>query len=91
MTMQTRGRKMPGVRIAEPEVRWPAWSDRTGWIPKSVRMAISVKEKLRRPRMRGVVMPGMAAVFHRPALISPKSRGYNRACRRWLTVTCEQL
>jgi hypothetical protein len=76
---------MPGVRaLPEPEVRF-AGIERSGfWLDPQVRNAVygylAEEEKLPRAAyMRGIVMPGMANIMHRPAYDFTKSYGYNRA------------
>lgn len=80
-----RGWKMPGVRaLPEPDVRL-AGMERAGfWLDPQMRNAVygylAEEEKLPTAAyMRGVVMPGMAKVMHRPAYDFTKSYGYNRA------------
>ena len=82
---ETRRWKMPGVRaLPEPEVRL-AGMERAGfWLDPQIRNAVygylAEEDKLPRAAyMRGVVMPGMAKVMHRPAYDFTKSYGYNRA------------
>jgi hypothetical protein len=77
--------KMPGVRaLPEPEVRL-AGMERSGfWLDPQMRNAVygylAEEDKLPTAAyMRGVVMPGMAAVLHRPAYDFTRSYGYNRA------------
>jgi hypothetical protein len=80
-----RSWKMPGVRaLPEPDVRW-AGMERAGfWLDPQIRNAVygylAEEEKLPTAAyMRGVVMPGMAKVMHRPPYDFTKSYGFNRA------------
>lgn len=82
---EARNWNMPGVRaLPEPEVRW-AGLERAGfWLDPQMRNAVygylADGEKLPTAAyMRGVVMPGMARVMHRPPYDFTKSYGYNRA------------
>jgi hypothetical protein len=82
---EARGWTMPGVRVLpEPEVRL-AGMERSGfWLDPQMRNAVygylADEEKLPTAAyMRGVVMPGMAKVMHRPAYDFTRSYGYNRA------------
>ena len=77
--------KMPGVRVLpEPVVRL-AGMERSGfWLDPQMRNAVygylAEEDKLPTAAyMRGVVMPGMAAVLHRPPYDFTRSYGYNRA------------
>jgi hypothetical protein len=77
--------KMPGVRaLPEPEVRL-AGMERSGfWLDPQVRNAVygylADEDKLPTAAyMRGVVMPGMAAVLRRPAYDFTRPYNYNRA------------
>jgi len=77
--------KMPGVRaLPEPLVR-VAGMERAGfWLDPQVRNAVygylAEEDKLPTAAyMRGTVMPGMAAVLHRPPYDFTRSYGYNRA------------
>jgi hypothetical protein len=77
--------RMPGVRaLPEPELRL-AGMERSGfWLDPQVRNAIYgyLAEENKLPTaayMRAVVMPGMAAVLHRPAYDFTKPYSYNRA------------
>jgi hypothetical protein len=77
--------KMPGVRaLPEPQLRLAGMEQSALWLDPQVRNAVygylAEEEKLPTAAyMRGVVMPGMAAVLHRPAYDFTKSYGYNRA------------
>ncbi len=77
--------KMPGVRaLPEPEVRLAGMERSAFWLDPQVRNAVygylAEEDKLPTATyMRGVVMPGMAAVLHRPAYDFTRSYGYNRA------------
>lgn len=80
-----RGWKMPGVRaLPEPELRL-AGMERAGfWLDPQVRNAVygylAEEDKLPTAAyMRAVVMPGMAAVLHRPPYDFTKPYSYNRA------------
>jgi len=77
--------KMPGVRaLPEPLVRM-AGMERSGfWLDPQMRNAVygylAEEEKLPTAAyMRGVVLPGMAAVLHRPPYDFTRTYGYNRA------------
>jgi hypothetical protein len=80
-----RNWKMPGVRaLPEPEVRWAGMEHAGFWLDPQMRNAVygylAEEEKLPTAAyMRGVVMPGMARVMHRPPYDFTKSYGYNRA------------
>jgi cytochrome c553 len=80
-----RAWKMPGVRaLPEPEVRLAGLEHAGFWLDPQVRNAVygylAREEKLPTAAyMRGVVMPGMAQVMHRPPYDFTKSYGYNRA------------
>jgi hypothetical protein len=77
--------KMPGVTaLPEPELRLGGMERSAFWLDPQMRNAVygylADEENLPRAAyMRGVVMPGMAAVLHRPAYDFTKSYGYNRA------------
>jgi PH (Pleckstrin Homology) domain-containing protein len=82
---EARNWKMPGVRaLPEPEVRWAGMEHAGVWLDPQMRNAVygylADGEKLRTAAyMRGIVMPGMAKVMHRPPYDFTKSYGYNRA------------
>ena len=76
---------MPGVRaLPEPLVRL-AGMERSGfWLDPQMRNAVygylAEEEKLPTAAyMRGVVLPGMAAVLHRPPYDFTRTYGYNRS------------
>jgi hypothetical protein len=76
---------MPGVRaLPEPLVRL-AGMERSGfWLDPQMRNAVYgyVAEEEKLPTaayMRGVVLPGMAAVLHRPPYDFTRTYGYNRS------------
>jgi hypothetical protein len=77
--------KMPGVRALPAPVVRLAGMERAGfWLDPQMRNAVygylAEEDKLPRAAyMRGVVMPGMAAVLHRPPYDFTRSYGYNRA------------
>jgi hypothetical protein len=77
--------KMPGVRaLPEPQLRLAGMERSAFWLDPQMRNAVygylADEEKLPTAAyMRGIVMPGMAAVLHRPAYDFTKSYGYNRA------------
>jgi len=81
---EARQWKMPGVRaLPEPEVRLAGMERMGFWLDPQVRNAVygylAEEEKLPTAAyMRQVVMPGMAAVLHRPAYDFTKTYGYNR-------------
>jgi hypothetical protein len=77
--------QMPGVRaLPEPALRL-AGMERSGlWLDPQMRNAVYgyLAREEKQPTaayMRGVVMPGMAAVMHRPAYDFTRSYSYNRA------------
>jgi len=82
---KARAWKMPGVRaLPEPDVRWAGMEHTGFWLDPQVRNAVygylAEEDKLPTAAyMRGVVMPGMAKVMHRPPYDFTKSYGYNRA------------
>lgn len=80
-----RNWRMPGVRaLPEPEFRL-AGMERAGfWLDPQVRNAVygylaEEHKQSTAAYMRGVVMPGMAALLRRPAYDFSKSYGFNRA------------
>lgn len=80
-----KGWKMPGVRaLPQPELRL-AGLERVGfWLEPQIRNAVYgyLAEEGKQSTagyMRGVVMPGMAALMHRPAYDFTKTYGYNRS------------
>jgi hypothetical protein len=77
--------QMPGVRaLPEPELRL-AGLERVGfWLEPQIRNAVygylaEEDKQSTAAYMRGVVMPGMAKLMHRPPYDFTKSYGYNRA------------
>jgi hypothetical protein len=82
---EARHWRMPGVRaLPEPEVRWAGMEHAGFWLDPQMRNAVYgyLAEEGKLPTaayMRGVVMPGMAKVMHRPPYDFTKSYGYNRA------------
>ena len=77
--------RMPGVRaLPEPEFR-SARMERVGfWLEPQIRNAVygylaEEDKQSTAGYMRGVIMPGMAKLMHRPAYDFTKSYGYNRA------------
>jgi hypothetical protein len=77
--------QMPGVRaLPEPVLRL-AGMERAGfWLDPQLRNAVygylAEEDKLPTAAyMRGIVMPGMAAVLHRPPYDFTRTYGYNRA------------
>jgi hypothetical protein len=77
--------KMPGVRaLPEPVLRLAGMERSAFWLDPQIRNAVYgyLAEENKLPTagyMRGVVMPGMAAVLHRPAYDFTKSYSHNRA------------
>lgn len=77
--------KMPGVRALPAPMVKLAGMERAGfWLDPQMRNAVygylAEEDKLPRAAyMRGFVMPGMAAVLHRPPYDFTRSYGYNRA------------
>lgn len=82
---EKRDWKMPAVRaLPEPELRLAGLERATGSIDPQVRNAIygylahEGKQQVA-GYMRGVVVPGMAALLHRPAYDFTKTYNYNRS------------
>jgi PH (Pleckstrin Homology) domain-containing protein len=82
---EARNWQMPGVRaLPEPEFRL-AGMERAGfWLDPQMRNAVygylaEEHKQSTAAYMRGIVMPGMAALMRRPAYDFSKSYGYNRA------------
>jgi hypothetical protein len=82
---EARDWRMPGVRaLPEPEFRLAGLERAGSWLDPQVRNAVygylaEAQKQSTAAYMRGVVMPGMAALMHRPAYDFSKSYGYNRA------------
>lgn len=81
---ESRAWKMPAVAaLPEPEVRSRGWERYSAGMDPQMRNAIygysadPAKER-RADYMRHVVLPGMAALLHRPAYDFTKPYGYNR-------------
>ena len=84
---------MPGVRALPEPVFRLAGMERAGfWLDPQLRNAVygylAEEDKLPTAAyMRGVVMPGMAAVLHRPPTISPGRTATTARTSRWGVIT----
>ena len=92
-----RGWRMPAVAaLPEPEVRDRGWEIYSSGMDAQMRNAIygyatESEKSAKAAYMREVVMPGMAALLHRPAYDFTKSYEYNRSRDALGCYHCHQV